>query len=117
MDDAGSCVTMDQTAAQDDRLAENLDRRRRLGLGTGTTGARTDDQDTDPQHGGGDATLISETMTDADDKANRGKKLAKDILDALDEPADPEQLAYLEEKEKRDREAHEKFYERTGQKK
>ena len=54
-------------------------------------------------------------MTDADDMAARSKKLAKTILDALDEPEDPERKAYEEQKDREDREALEKFYALTGQ--
>ena len=55
-------------------------------------------------------------MTDSDDMAARSKKLAKTILDALDEPESPERKAYEEQKDRDDREALDKFYALTGQK-
>jgi hypothetical protein len=55
-------------------------------------------------------------MTDADDMAARTKQLAKDILEELDAPVDPERVAYEAKKDRDDREALERFYVATGQK-
>lgn len=56
-------------------------------------------------------------VSDADDMANRSKKLAKDLLEAMDKPDDPARQAYEAEKEIADKEALDDFYVRTGQKK
>lgn len=50
-----------------------------------------------------------------DDLDARTKRLAKDLLEALDSEDDPERLAYEVRKEREDREALERFYVRTGQ--
>ncbi|MEO8701017.1 MAG: hypothetical protein ABI867_13295 [Kofleriaceae bacterium] len=51
-----------------------------------------------------------------DDLASRSKQLAKDILDELDRPIDPDRVAFEAEKDREDREALERFYVSTGQK-
>ncbi len=60
------------------------------------------------------ATLIA--MGDAEDLAARSKQLAKELLETLDKPDDPDRAAFEAEKERKDREALEAFYVRTGQK-
>ena len=62
------------------------------------------------------ATIMARWRLVPDDLAARSKKLANTILEALDEPEDPERAAELEQKERDDREALEKFYTLTGQK-
>ncbi len=54
-------------------------------------------------------------MSDADDMVARAKQLAKDLLEGLDAPDNPERAAYEAEKERTDRAALEAFYVRTGQ--
>jgi len=56
-------------------------------------------------------------MTDAEDMAARGKRLAQQILDSLDEPTDPTRLADLEQKDQREKDSLERFYIVTGQRK
>jgi len=56
-------------------------------------------------------------VTDPDDMATRSKKLAKDLLDGMDAPDDPDRIAYDEQKRIADKQALEDFYVRTGQKK
>ncbi len=50
-----------------------------------------------------------------DDLDARSKKLANDLLEALDREDDPDRLAYAVQKEREDRAALERFYVRTGQ--
>lgn len=50
-----------------------------------------------------------------DDLDARTKRLAKDLLEALDREDDPDRLAYAVQKEREDRAALERFYVRTGQ--
>ena len=52
-----------------------------------------------------------------DDMATRSKKLAKDLLDGMDAPDDPDRIASDEQKRITDKQALEDFYVRTGQKK
>lgn len=55
--------------------------------------------------------------TDADDMAARSRRLAQQILDVLDQPDDPVHRAQIEKKEKRDKDALERFYIASGQRK
>jgi hypothetical protein len=53
---------------------------------------------------------------DASEIAERSKRLAQQLLEALDQPEDPDRIAYEVQKDREDREALERFYVATGQK-